>query len=616
MKNTSIFHNFIVNLISGKKSVFASYFMLFGLILTASPISAHAEFLDYVDPFGIFHSTSKGPLDYGLDIIDPFSVLHGQDPRYETRIQQTTPTLDATCYANPTSASTGQTVYWNASAFGGNGNYSYSWSGTDGLSGNSNTISRSYSSPGAKTASVTVTSGGQTVTRACGNGVAISDQGYQSPTGTTTIIYQPYPYPYPQYPTYPTYNYGPTGSALDASCYVNPTSAGVGDTVYWNASASGGTGNYSYYWTGTDGLGGQSNNITKSYYAPGDKFASVTVTSGSQTITRQCANSTTIYGGTGYSNNYPYNYYGNNYYNNYPTNNYGQNYYTTDTSLEVSCAPNTAVAGINQLITWTSHVYGGNGNYQYFWTGTDNLTSVQSTASKSYSTSGTKSGLLTVTSGGQTITRQCTSVVQVGDQTGGAVVSGGLRASCYADADSIAPGQTVTWSALAAGGNGNYSYSWTGSDALYGSGPSVSKAYSGTGSKYATVTVTSDGQTISAPCVNTIAVARTSTVATNTGTKTVAKNNTGLLSAAFFGIGNFPLILFLILLILILIGLIIYLLYYRDREDERNDRESVVITKKDESVEKHTVLVDNRSDVGNGNQYNGNGYHNGNGQNH
>ncbi len=622
MKNTSIFHNFISNLVSGKKAVFISYFMLFGLLLTASPIVAQAKFLDYIDPFGLFHNTNKGALDYFVDVIDPFSLLHGQDANtvYRTQTQQVIPTLDASCYVNPTSASVGQTVYWNVSAFGGAGNYVYSWTGTDSLSGNSNTISKIYTSSGAKTASVTVTSAGQTVTRACSNAVSIIDQGV-APVASTTIVYQPYPYQqYPQYPQYPTYNYGgPTGSTLDASCYVNPTSASTGQTIYWNASAFGGNGNYSYFWTGTDGLGGQSNNVTKTYYAPGDKFASVTVTSGGQTITRQCSNSTTIYGGgSSYSNNYPTNY-GNNYYNNYPTGN-NQYYYNTDTNLEVSCAPNTAVAGTNQLVTWTSHVYGGNGNYQYYWTGTENLGGTQSTSAKSYSFSGMKSGALSVTSGGQTITRQCTAVISVTDQNGGSGTiisqnSGGLRASCYANLENIKSGQVITWSALTAGGNGNYIYSWSGSDTLSGSGSSVVKSYSGTGEKYASVTVTSAGESVTSPCVNTIAVGNYSGTITKTD-RTVEKTatttkNTGLLGAAFFGIGNFPLILFLILLILILIGLIIYLFYYRDREDVR-DLHTVVVTKKDQTEERNTVTVDNV----NSNHQNGNGYHNGNGQNH
>lgn len=629
MKNTSIFHNFILNLTSGKKAVFISYFMLFGLLLTASPMAAQAKFIDYVDPFGLFHNTNKGALDYALDVVDPFSLVHGQDPGvvYRTQTQQVIPTLDASCYVNPTSASIGQTIYWNVSAFGGNGNYTYTWSGTDGLSGNSNTISRSYSTPGAKSASVTVTSSdGQTVTRACGNAVSIVDQGNYQPA-STTIIYQPYPYQqYPQYPQYPTYNYGPTGSALDASCYVNPTSAQTGQTVYWNASAFGGNGTYSYFWTGTDGLGGQSNNVTKSYYAPGDKFASVTVTSGGQTITRQCSNSTTIYGGgSSYSNNYPYNN-NNNYYNNYPTGN-NQYYYNTDTNLEVSCAPNTAVAGTNQLVTWTSHVYGGNGNYQYYWTGTENLGGTQSTSAKSYSTPGTKSGALSVTSGGQTITRQCTSVISVTDQNGGSnnnttIISqntGGLRASCYANLDAIASGQVVTWSALAAGGNRNYAYSWSGSDALSGSGPSVAKAYNGTGAKYASVTVTSGGESVTSPCVNTLAVGNYSGTITKTNT-TVTKaatttKDTGLLGAAFFGIGNFPLILFLILLILILIGLIIYLLYYRDCEEYHN--RDVLIVGKNGEEKKETVIVDSRNGNGNGNGYHViHNDHSGNGHNH
>lgn len=86
-----------------------------------------------------------------------------------------------------------------------------------------------------------------------------------------------------------------SGSALSASCSVAPTSAIVGGTVTWTASPSGGTGSYTYSWSGTDGLSGTTQSVQKSYSSPGNKSGSVTVTSGSQTIgPLSCSNSVQV----------------------------------------------------------------------------------------------------------------------------------------------------------------------------------------------------------------------------------------------------------------------------------------------------------------------------------
>jgi hypothetical protein len=40
-------------------------------------------------------------------------------------------------------------------------------------------------------------------------------------------------------------------SSLTASCDVSPTSAGTGENVTWTATASGGSGGYTYDWSGS-----------------------------------------------------------------------------------------------------------------------------------------------------------------------------------------------------------------------------------------------------------------------------------------------------------------------------------------------------------------------------
>jgi len=75
--------------------------------------------------------------------------------------------ITVSCYANPQNAYVGSPVVWYASASGGNGYFSYAWVGSDQLYANESTVSKIYYSSGVKTASVTVTSNGQSITKQC-----------------------------------------------------------------------------------------------------------------------------------------------------------------------------------------------------------------------------------------------------------------------------------------------------------------------------------------------------------------------------------------------------------------------------------------------------------------
>jgi hypothetical protein len=74
--------------------------------------------------------------------------------------------LAITCEAKPSFVSTGEKVTWKAKASGGNGSYKYKWSG-EGLSGSKSTLTKTYSSVGAKEANLTVKSGTLTGTTNC-----------------------------------------------------------------------------------------------------------------------------------------------------------------------------------------------------------------------------------------------------------------------------------------------------------------------------------------------------------------------------------------------------------------------------------------------------------------
>ena len=94
---------------------------------------------------------------------------------------------------------------------------------------------------------------------------------------------------------YPNYGYGQlyTWTNITVNCYANPQNAMRGTPVTWYATASGGNGYFSYYWAGDDNLYATTNAVGHIYFTQGNKYATVSVTSGGQTVTKQC--STIIY---------------------------------------------------------------------------------------------------------------------------------------------------------------------------------------------------------------------------------------------------------------------------------------------------------------------------------
>ncbi len=181
---------------------------------------------------------------------------------------------------------------------------------------------------------------------------------------------------------------------LDGYCTASPSSVTINQDVRFTASASGGNGNYSYSWSGTDGVYSSAQSFTGRYQYPGSKSVSVTITSGSQSITRSCS----VNVDQGYVNNY--------------------------NNLTAYCVATPASATIGQNVVWTVYATGGNnygynngynngyntgyGNYSYSWTGTDGLSYGNASAiQKVYSTPGTKTATVTVYSNGQTITANC-----------------------------------------------------------------------------------------------------------------------------------------------------------------------------------------------------------------
>jgi len=67
---------------------------------------------------------------------------------------------------------------------------------------------------------------------------------------------------------------------LSVSCSVSTTTPTVGGTVTWSSNVSGGTGSYTFSWSGTEALSGSTGSVNKAYTTTGTKTASISITSG------------------------------------------------------------------------------------------------------------------------------------------------------------------------------------------------------------------------------------------------------------------------------------------------------------------------------------------------
>lgn len=164
------------------------------------------------------------------------------------------------CFVDTASALPNQTVKWSVLLANKNESATYNWisSDTDGPFGTTKVVYTNYTTTGVKSAGIEINKGHGTTTLKCANSVRVSD------------------------------------AKLSASCEVDPIAGAVdtgnsdGTKFTWTAVPSGGTGNYSYDWSGTDGLTGNGQSTTTAYTREGNKTAQVTITSNKETITAKC----------------------------------------------------------------------------------------------------------------------------------------------------------------------------------------------------------------------------------------------------------------------------------------------------------------------------------------
>lgn len=150
------------------------FFLVYFLVSTVSAQSAIRLVLPVVSEacFNGIDDDSDGLMDYPADT--DCTSLTDQSEHH----------LTATCSVSATSITLGQPVTWSVTPLGGSTTYTYSWSGSE-IVGNTQNVSVTYSSVGAKTASVTVTSGYDSLIVNCTDTVTVTSVSSNNDSGSS-----------------------------------------------------------------------------------------------------------------------------------------------------------------------------------------------------------------------------------------------------------------------------------------------------------------------------------------------------------------------------------------------------------------------------------------------
>lgn len=181
--------------------------------------------------------------------------VYGQSNGSSTASTTSTTDLPLTGYCSVSAFPDANATYrieWEANVLNNSATTTYSWSGTDGLSGNNQFVNKIYNTPGLKTGTVQVQTSDKTLTFTC----------------TANL---------------PSITNIQSSKAIGASCTPSPSKMAVD----WTANSSGEDATTTYSWSG-EGLNGTTTPFYQSYTTEGVKQGTVIVNRGSQTISLSC----------------------------------------------------------------------------------------------------------------------------------------------------------------------------------------------------------------------------------------------------------------------------------------------------------------------------------------
>ena len=344
--------------------------------------------------------------------------------------------VSVSCSVSKTNVSVNESTTFTANANGGDGVITYSWNGA--VSGNTSSISKSFTSAGTKVASVTVTDAdGDTDTVIC-NTVNVKN--------VIDI---------------------PVDHDVTASCVVSKTSVEKGEIVTFTANTNGGDGTITYDWNGA--IDGTSRTQNAQFSSAGTKNVSVTVTDADGDKDTSLCTTVVV---------------------REPVIDYD------DIDVSVSCTVSKSIVDKNEVVTFTAHTVGGNGSLSYNWNGAINGTG--SSQNAKFTSAGTKTASVVVTDAdGDKDTAVCQTItvkepVITHNDTD-------ISVTCRVSDTVVDKQEIVTFTADISGGDGTITYDWDG--AIDGDDQSESVYFNKAGTKVVSVRVTdADGDTDTSLC--------------------------------------------------------------------------------------------------------------------
>jgi len=126
-----------------------------------------------VDPSNYISESSESnnsisvPINVYGNYSNSYNTTYNPGTSYNTGTTYTWTSLTGDCSVLPSTVYTGSVVTWNVNASGGNGYFTYVWNGTDNLYSTDKNPTKIYYNSGTKTATVTISSLGFSITKQC-----------------------------------------------------------------------------------------------------------------------------------------------------------------------------------------------------------------------------------------------------------------------------------------------------------------------------------------------------------------------------------------------------------------------------------------------------------------
>ena len=375
-----------------------------------------------VDSVRNLQVTNGNTIVYANSAIEPLSCT--QKLTYLFNANPTPTPLSASFTFSPPSPSAYFT--FTAQASGGFQPYTYAWDFGDGHTcACGYQVLHNYQAAGTYTVTLTVTDS--------------ASPNSQTTTVTHTVMVPP-----------------PAPPPLSAGFTFTPSNPTIGQTITFNATASGGVSPYSYSWNFGDGSSRTGATVTHAYSTAGTFGVTLTVTDSASPIDTTGVTQSVVVSAP-----------------------------PPPLSASFSYTPASPLVG--QTITFTATASGGVPPYAFRWTFGDSTTGSVNPATHAYSAQGTYIVNLTVidTASPASNTRTVTGSVTVSPQP----PPPQLRDSFTYTPTSPAAGQIITFSANATGGVSPYSYIWNFGDGSTGIDQFTSHSYSSQGNYTVAVTV-------------------------------------------------------------------------------------------------------------------------------